>query len=155
MRTLVDLGIHLDVTSADGYIQAIRLSFGQRGISLSGMVSPELALWLDQYKQGQIPTIPLSLNLSSLPSFTQKVLRELQKIPFGQTCSYGEIAKAIGHPHAARAVGNACRVNPLPLVIPCHRVIQTNGKLGGFAYGQALKKSLLNFERQIIQMAHA
>jgi O-6-methylguanine DNA methyltransferase len=80
-------------------------------------------------------------------TFQKKVWSELAKIPYGQTRSYKEIAKAIGHPAAFRAVGNANGQNPLPLIIPCHRVIESNGGLGGFGHGLKVKRQLLDLER--------
>lgn len=77
--------------------------------------------------------------------FQQAVWREMQKIPRGQTRTYGEIAKAIGRPKAVRAVGSACGANPIPLFIPCHRVTAKNG-LGGFGSGLPWKKLLLRLE---------
>jgi O-6-methylguanine DNA methyltransferase len=77
--------------------------------------------------------------------FQRAVWSALQNIPRGQTRTYGEIAKAIGRPKAVRAVGSACGANPLPLFIPCHRVIAT-GSLGGFGAGLAWKKLLLKLE---------
>ncbi len=77
--------------------------------------------------------------------FQKAVWKELQKIPRGQTRTYGEIAKAIGRPNAVRAVGAACGANPVPLFIPCHRVVAQNG-LGGFGAGLPWKKLLLELE---------
>lgn len=78
--------------------------------------------------------------------FQQAVWKEMQKIPRGQTRTYGEIAAAIGHPNAVRAVGTACGANPLPLFIPCHRVVAKNG-LGGFGSGLPWKEMLLKLEK--------
>ncbi|MDD3171671.1 MAG: methylated-DNA--[protein]-cysteine S-methyltransferase [Bacilli bacterium] len=80
--------------------------------------------------------------------FQMKVLQELTKIPYGETTSYKEIAIRIGSPKATRAVGMACNHNPLPLLIPCHRVIGASGKLVGFGWGLNNKKFLLNLEKQ-------
>lgn len=124
--------------------------FPATGITLKegkNCLPASLQSWLSQYLAGESPTVQLPLFLDALSPFNQKVLKALQKIPFGKTASYREIAEKIGHPYAARAVGNACRLNPFPLVIPCHRVICQDGKLGGFAYGLPLKQALLNFER--------
>lgn len=71
----------------------------------------------------------------------------MQKIPFGSTMSYQEVAQAAGSPRAARAVGGACNRNPFPLLVPCHRVIQANGKIGGFALDLEIKRRLLEFEQ--------
>lgn len=78
--------------------------------------------------------------------FQKKVWAAIERIPLGQTRSYGEIAEAIGHPRAARAVGSACGANPLPLFVPCHRVIGSMGKLGGYAGRLDVKKKLLEME---------
>jgi|GEM_PF-120049 len=78
--------------------------------------------------------------------FQKRVWQALCAIPYGQTASYGEIAQAIGQPKAARAVGMACNANPLPLVVPCHRVVAGGGRIGGFASGGGVKEKLLAVE---------
>jgi len=82
--------------------------------------------------------------------FAGKVYAQLQKIPYGTTAAYGQIARALGQPQAARAVGHACATNPLPLFIPCHRVIASDGGLGGFGGGLDLKRKLLRIESHTI-----
>ncbi len=89
------------------------------------------------------PALPLDIQATA---FQKRVWRELQKIPYGQTRSYSEIARAIGHPKAARAVARACATNPVPIVIPCHRVICEDGSLGGYSAGIARKRALLSLE---------
>ena len=91
-------------------------------------------------------TKPLVLNSETV--FQKKVWRELSKIPKGETKTYKEIAIAIGHPFAVRAVANACGKNPYPIKIPCHRVIRSDGKLGGYSApgGTAAKCRLLKEE---------
>ena len=79
--------------------------------------------------------------------FRVNVLKTIEKITFGQTQSYGEIAKLIGKPKAVRAVGTANAINPLPIVIPCHRVIEKNGGIGGYRGGVEMKLKLLQFEK--------
>lgn len=79
-------------------------------------------------------------------TFQRAVWRELQKIPVGRTKSYGEIAKRIGKPKAVRAVGGACGANPIPVLVPCHRVLAANKKLGGFSGGLNWKRKLLAAE---------
>ncbi len=81
------------------------------------------------------------------------VLVETCKIPFGETRTYKQIARAIGKPRAFRAVGNALNKNKLPLVIPCHRVVRSNGDAGGYALGKKNKKLLLSLERELSQLA--
>lgn len=83
--------------------------------------------------------------------FQQAVWAELLKIPYGATASYSEIARAIGRPRACRAVAQACHVNPIAIIIPCHRVIGANGRLTGYAAGLGIKQLLLDLERGIRQ----
>ncbi len=83
------------------------------------------------------------LDLSEGTTFQRKVWNTLRKIARGQTKSYGEIARAIGRPKAVRAVGSACGANPIPVLIPCHRVLAANKKLGGFSGGLNWKRELL------------
>ncbi|MDN3505905.1 MAG: methylated-DNA--[protein]-cysteine S-methyltransferase [Simkaniaceae bacterium] len=109
---------------------------------------PEVVEWFTHLLKGETLPFPLPLHLKVGP-FQKQVLEKLQKIPLGETRSYKEIACQLGRPGAARAVGTACRINPYPLVIPCHRVISSGGGLGGFAYGVAMKRRLLDFEDQI------
>jgi AraC family transcriptional regulator of adaptative response/methylated-DNA-[protein]-cysteine methyltransferase len=96
------------------------------------------------------PLPDLPLDLRGTP-FQQQVWHALQQIPLGQTRSYQEVAVAIGRPSAFRAVAQACARNPVPLVVPCHRVVQTGGGLGGYAYGLAAKRYLLNLEKTMGQ----
>ncbi len=86
------------------------------------------------------------LDLSGGTEFQQAVWRELRKISFGQTKSYGEIAEAIGKARAVRAVGGACGANPIPVLVPCHRVLAAHGKIGGFGGGLDWKRKLLACE---------
>ena len=79
-------------------------------------------------------------------SFQKSVWRQLQQIPYGETISYGELAKRVGNPKASRAVGSANGKNCIPIVVPCHRVIQSGGKLGGFGGGLPTKQVLLDLE---------
>jgi len=82
------------------------------------------------------------------PIFHQRVWRELRNIPYGETISYGELARRIGSPNASRAVGRANGANPIPIVIPCHRVIGSNGKLTGYGGGLPRKEFLLALEHK-------
>jgi methylated-DNA-[protein]-cysteine S-methyltransferase len=80
--------------------------------------------------------------------FRVKVWRALERIPYGETVSYGQVGERVGSPGSSRAVGMACGFNPLPIVIPCHRVIGAGGKLVGFGGGLEMKKAMLEFEHQ-------
>jgi O-6-methylguanine DNA methyltransferase len=82
--------------------------------------------------------------------FERRVWTEIKNIPFGETRSYAELAKRIGRPKAFRAVANACGKNPLPIIIPCHRVIASDGGIGGFTGGLALKRRLLALENILL-----
>ena len=87
---------------------------------------------------------------NSIPSpFAKKVYRALLTIPLGEVRTYRWVAKKIGHPKAYRAVGQVLKNNPCPLIIPCHRVIASGDKIGGYAWGKKTKKMLLDLERQI------
>jgi O-6-methylguanine DNA methyltransferase len=106
----------------------------------------EVLSQLEKYLKGQLMHFDSPLDMRGT-SFERKVWSALAKIPYGKTRSYKDIAQAIGHPKAFRAVGNANGRNSLPLIIPCHRVIESNGGLGGFGHGLKVKKQLLNFEK--------
>ena len=97
------------------------------------------------YLRGERKTFELPLAPRGTP-FRCAVWEELRSIPYGTTCSYGELAARIGNPRAVRAVGQANHRNPLPIFIPCHRVIGANGALTGYAGGLELKRSLLELE---------
>ncbi len=101
---------------------------------------------LQRYFKGEKVDLKVKVDLSNLSVFTRQVLRQTQKIPYGKTTTYGEIAKIIGHAKASRAVGQALGSNPLPIIIPCHRVIRKDKSLGGYAYGLSWKKRLLEIE---------
>lgn len=89
--------------------------------------------------------LPLKLNGTE---FQLRVLQELQRIPYGETTSYGDIAQRIGRPKAVRAVGAANGRNPIPIIVPCHRVIGSNGSLTGFGGGLGAKRALLQLEAE-------
>ena len=82
-------------------------------------------------------------------SFAKQVYNVVLRIPVGQVRTYKWVAKKVGRPKAVRAVGRALKNNPYPLIIPCHRVIKSDGKLGGYVFGVGTKRMLLNLERQI------
>ncbi len=102
---------------------------------------------LDEYFKGRRRKFSIPLLLEGT-DFQKAVWRQLQKIPFGRTASYGDVARAVGSPKAFRAVGNANNKNPIPLIIPCHRVIGSDGKLVGFGGGIWRKEWLLDHEKR-------
>ena len=101
---------------------------------------------LQEYLEGKRTAFDLALDLRGTP-FQLEVWSALREIPYGETRSYAEIARAVGRPHAVRAVGTANGANPLALVVPCHRVIASDGHLGGYGGGLALKAKLLAMEQ--------
>lgn len=103
--------------------------------------------WMNAYAIKKPIALEVPLDLCGIPPFTQKALQELAKIPFGETRSYAQLARLIHRPHASRAVGQACGRNPILLIIPCHRIIASDGRLGGFSSGLDLKRQLLQFEK--------
>ena len=103
---------------------------------------------VSQYSNGKRQDFELEL-LPEGPDFDQKVWKALLDIPFGTTTSYGAIARTIGHPTAARAVGAANGANPIALIVPCHRVIGSDGSLTGYGGGLPLKRKLLEHEARV------
>ena len=100
------------------------------------------------YLSGKIQSLDFPVIHINSP-FRKKVLEAERKIPYGETLSYGEVARMVGSPRAYRAVGSANAENPLPLYYPCHRIINSNGKLGGFGWGLEVKEWLLNLEARV------
>jgi len=96
----------------------------------------------------------IPLNLDGLSSFSISVLKACIKIETGQTVTYGKLAKKAGRPNASRAVGSVLAKNPMPLIIPCHRIIRRDGKMGGFSApgGISVKKKMLELERQVLNI---
>ena len=101
---------------------------------------------LDQYFAGDRRTFDLPVDLRLSGGFRREVLQHLLEIGYGRTESYTEVASAAGRPRAVRAVGSACATNPIPLVVPCHRVLRSDGTLGGYRGGLPAKRLLLDLE---------
>jgi methylated-DNA-[protein]-cysteine S-methyltransferase len=101
---------------------------------------------LDEYFEGRRQEFDLPVDLTGLPAFQQTVLAELQRVPYGQVGTYGGLAARIGKPKAARAVGGALNRNPVPIVVPCHRIVGSSGSLVGYAGGLERKELLLSLE---------
>lgn len=108
----------------------------------------EIKIQLNEYFSGKRKIFDIKIKPIGT-DFQKKVWKELQKIPYGTTKCYSEIAAAVNNENAQRVVGSACNKNPIMIVIPCHRVISKNGKLGGFAYGNSIKQKLLEIENSI------
>jgi methylated-DNA-[protein]-cysteine S-methyltransferase len=101
---------------------------------------------LDEYFGGQRQVFDLPLDLSLSAGFRQLVQRHLSEIGYGQTRTYGQVAELVGNPKAVRAVGTACATNPLPVVVPCHRVLRSDGTPAGYVGGASAKQTLLTLE---------
>ena len=104
------------------------------------------------YFEGKRMRFPIEIDLGSLPPFYRAVLEACRRIPYGQTASYLDLARAAGKPNAARAVGGAMARNPLPLVVPCHRVLSADGSIGGYSSTRGVdeKTRLLRLEGALL-----
>ena len=164
-------GMSLRYTLADSPLGRLLLAATERGVSAvylgDGDAELEQALrreypeatvgrddvtlrqWLNEllgHLRGRQPHLDLPLDVQAT-AFQWRVWQELQKIPYGSTRTYGEVAEALGQPTAARAVARACATNPVSVVIPCHRVVREDGGLGGYRWGLKRKQALLDQEK--------
>ena len=127
----------------------------------NGPAPQEASAWLEaarrqllDYLAGRRNTFDVPLDLSQGTSFQRKVWRTLQRVPYGKLRSYQWIAVRVGGRHYARAVGNAVGANPLPIVVPCHRIVAHDASLGGFSGGLSMKRKLLSLEGTLTQLQH-
>ena len=102
---------------------------------------------LAEFLAGSRTFFSVAVDLSGIPDFQGDVLAAASRIPYGETTSYAALAEAVGRPRAARAVGNALGANPVPIIIPCHRIIRGDGSWGHYAFGARMKTALLTLER--------
>ena len=130
--------------------QAIELLLKQYpgNVALREQPLGDLPFRLRRYLNGELVTFPDALDLTGTTPFQQSTWQVVGSIPYSETRSYGWLACQLGKPKASRAVGQAMAQNPLPIIIPCHRVIAGNGELGGFSGGRQLKRHLLDMESQ-------
>lgn len=105
-----------------------------------------LARELSDYATGRTRSFTVPIDLAGLTPFQRRVLKATARVPYGEVASYGKIAAAIGNPGSSRAVGNALGSNPVPILIPCHRIIGADGRIGGFTGGLRAKRRLLAME---------
>lgn len=138
--------IFLYLVATETHLINIQFTQPQKALLQTTELLSMATIQLDEYFQGKRTTFSLPFKLTGTP-FQLAVWKELQNIPYGQTTSYKEIAQKINKPKAYRAVGMANNKNPLPIIIPCHRVIGSNGKLIGYAGGLKLKNYLLELEK--------
>ncbi len=137
------------VTSSDDVVKVLFESDeidDERGRISAANDVPPAARELAEYFSGQRRDFTVPLDFRFVSGFRADVLRELVRVPFGETTTYGELARKVGNPKAVRAVGSACANNPLPLLVPCHRVLRADGTLGGYRGGLEAKCLLLELE---------
>lgn len=141
-----DRPLSLEISGTDKALTGIRILRTRTGQASAppGSLAERAGKQLTEYFNGERTDFDLPLEITGTP-FQKRVLEELAKVPFGQTVTYGELAARAGNPRAYRAVGGVMRRNPLPIVIPCHRVLACSG-LGGFTGGLDLKEMLLGIE---------
>jgi methylated-DNA-[protein]-cysteine S-methyltransferase len=133
----------------DETLEDIARAVGPRVLRAASGVD-EVHRELDEYFAGRRRAFDLPLDLRGQPSFTVAVLHELAEVPYGSTATYGELAARTGRPGAARAVGMVMNRNPIPIVLPCHRIVGASGKLVGYAGGLETKEHLLRLEGALL-----
>ena len=141
-------GIMTVAVAADGAV--VSLDFSEKapaGSTLDPLKTRQAKHQIQEYCDGERTEFDLPLAPEGT-EFQKLVWDEIARIPYGRTRTYGQIASAVGNKDAARAVGAASGANPIPLIVPCHRVIAADGGLGGFAYGTGVKSRLLAFESE-------
>ena len=139
----------LEIICENNELVSLRLVENVSGRVVDTDFIKKIKLQLDEYFLGERKSFDIKINPKGT-QFQKRVWNELQKISYGKTKSYSEIAHIIGNKNAQRTVGSACNKNPIMIIIPCHRVISKNGKLGGFAYGNTVKLKLLELESCIV-----
>jgi methylated-DNA-[protein]-cysteine S-methyltransferase len=138
--------IGLDITRDNEAVIRKRLRDQYPGAIESVKPFGKIQHLLDQFLRGLRVDFDVPFDLGDMGDFSRRVLLEVKAIPYGAVVSYGSIGKRLGYPVAARAVGQAVGRNPIPIVIPCHRVVRSDGRLGGFSMGLNLKEHLLALE---------
>lgn len=135
------------VKLGEGAERLLAEEFSEAELVHDAKALPEVKRRILEFLSGDATLAKIPLDIRGTV-FQRKVWNELRRIPAGETRSYGQIARAIGAPRAVRAVGSACGANPVALVIPCHRALRADGSLGGYAWGLAKKKKLLEIEKR-------
>jgi O-6-methylguanine DNA methyltransferase len=127
------------------FVKSLKHKFNDKAVYSSSKLYSEIKQ-INEYFWGKRKKFSMKLNMKGT-KFQEKVWKAITKIGYGKTASYYDIAKGINNPNALRAVGTACGKNPLPIVIPCHRVISKDGGIGGFGGGLQLKRKMLKIEK--------
>jgi methylated-DNA-[protein]-cysteine S-methyltransferase len=131
--------------SVDGFLERLARKLSPRIVASPGSLDP-VRRELDEYFNGRRRDFDLKLDWTLITPFARRVLRMTAAIPYGGHLSYAEVAAEAGSPRGARAAGNALGANPIPIVIPCHRVLHSGGGLGGYGGGPERKRYLLEME---------
>jgi methylated-DNA-[protein]-cysteine S-methyltransferase len=146
---VTDRGLCRIAYRPDAALDELSADFGARVLRIPKRVD-RVIRELDEYFAGKRQEFDLETDLSPVPDFQRLALRELARVPFGEVTTYGALAAKIGKPGAARAIGGAMNRNPIPIVLPCHRVVGSNGKLVGYAGGLDRKEQLLRLEGAVL-----
>ncbi|MFF2776169.1 methylated-DNA--[protein]-cysteine S-methyltransferase [Streptomyces sp. NPDC058052] len=145
-RGLVRVEFHADEDRRERMPERLAAQLGATVVERSTGLLAEPVRQLDRYFAGALHVFDLPLDWSLTTGFNRRVLRELTAVPYGTVVGYGDLARRVGQPEAAQAVGAAMGANPLPVVVPCHRVVESGGGLGGFGGGLETKRRLLALE---------
>ncbi|MFD8642998.1 methylated-DNA--[protein]-cysteine S-methyltransferase [Streptomyces zaomyceticus] len=146
-RGLVRVEFHADAARREEMLGRLTSRLGTTPVECASGLLAEPIRRLDRYFAGEPGDVDLPLDWSLTAGFNRTVLRELASgVPYGTVVGYGELARRVGQPGAAQAVGAAMGSNPLPVVVPCHRVVESDGGLGGFGGGTETKRQLLALE---------
>ena len=132
----------------DDVVEELALMLSPRVLEAPARLD-EVRRELDEYFEGRRERFDLSLDMSLTRGFTRKVLRATARIPFGSVSTYRDVARRAGNDRAYRAAGNALGANPIPIVVPCHRVLHAGGGLGGYGGGLDVKRFLLRLEHAL------
>ncbi len=137
--------VAFEVEGHDAVVDELARRIGSRVLHAPGRLDP-LARALERYFDGTAQAFDTPVDLRLAGGFRRRVLERLALVRYGERIGYGRLAAAVGSPGAARAVGTACATNPIPLVVPCHRVVRGDGTYGAYRGGPAAKRFLLEFE---------
>jgi len=140
--------IHFDA-DPERQLESLARQYGPRVLRASKPVD-RVRRQLDEYFAGRRRDFEVDWDIRALPAYNRRVLEELARVEYGRTTTYGALAARTGNPRAARAVGTIMNRNPIPIVLPCHRVVGANGRLTGYAGGLDRKERLLRLEGALL-----
>ena len=135
------------IEASERGVRRVELVTGRGGVAGDRGHAERARRELIEYLDGRRTFFSVPVDLSGIAAFQGEVLAAAARIPYGETVSYAALAESVGRPRAARAVGNALGANPVPVIVPCHRIIRGDGTWGHYAFGGAMKTALLTLER--------